>query len=208
MKIQFPKYYQDVTVKEASAYYTSHTDVEKLAAFGNDTEVVLKMSSKAVHDIVVHLDNLMDTEEGAALPTGKFTHGGKLYGLYPDFHLLEYGAYLDIMNYCESDYTYWQNATKCCSVLFREVTIDAGDNYEVVEYSLNDKVFEDLPVIYLNSAAFFLSNLGLLLESNTNSYILTMVKKELAKARAFLTNGGRTTLFTTWLTRTFCRWKR
>jgi len=206
MKIEYPKYFQDVTIDQASKFYTAHTDIEKVAAFGNDTEVLLKMKMNEVAKIAEHLEELMDN--GQAADSMKFTHDGIMYGLHPDLHELEYGAYVDMGNYLETEESYWKNAGKIANVLFRRITVDAGATYEVEEYDPSLELFGELPVIYLNAAGFFLSNLGIDYENNTNSYILKLAKMETLKAQTLLRNGGRIGLFTRLRAKTLRRWMK
>lgn len=206
MKIEHPKYFQDVTIEQASKFYTAHTDIEKVAAFGNDTEVLLKMKMNEVAKIAEHLDELMDN--GQAAESMKFTHGGVLYGLHPDLHELEYGAYVDMGTYLETEESYWKNAAKIANVLFRRITVDAGDTYEVEEYQPGLELFTELPVIYLNAAGFFLSNLGTNYESNINNSILRLAKMETLKAQTLLKNGVRIGLFTRLRARILQRWTK
>lgn len=215
MKIQYPKYYQDVTILQASFYQSAKTDIEKIAAFGNDVKVLRKIKASEVAGIVEYLDDMMADTQMATLPTGRFKHGGIEYGIYPNFHELEYGAFLDVVEYCSDDESYWKNANMIASALFREVTIDAGKYYKVKTYDeamSNSKLFaeqfNDLPVIYLNAAAFFLTSLGRKLESNTDSSILMMARKEIGKARSLLKSTVRFPRFTTWLKETRLKWMK
>ena len=206
MKIEHPKYYQDVTIKEASKFYTAHTDIEKVAAFGNDAEVLLKMKMNEVTKVAKFLDEMMDSGQGS--DSLKFTHDGILYGLHPDLHGLEYGAYVDIVSYMDTEESYWLNAEKIANVLFRRITLDTGKRYEVEEYNPSLELFGELPVIYLNTAGFFLSNLGLSYEISINKSILSLARLEIRKAQSFLKSGVLTTRFSIWRAKMSQRLKR
>ena len=206
MKIEYPGNYQDVTIAEASKFYTAHTDIEKVAAFGNDTEALLKMKMNELAKVVEFLNEMMDSSQTAE--SMKFKHDGVMYGLFPDLHELEHGAYLDAVGYLTTEDSYWKNASKIANILFRRVTVDTGKRYEVEEYNPNLELFNELPVIYLNAAGFFLSNLGIDYENNTNSSILRLTTLEIKKARNLLKSGAATTLFSIWREKMLRRWKQ
>lgn len=194
IKLTIPRDYTAVTLKEADLYSTSRNDTERLCAFGNAKEDVLKVNASVVKQLVAKLNEMMATELYS--DTTRFTHNGVEYAMHPDFHKLPYGDYIDAQNALEKlegNYNY------LATVLFRRVTIDAGKWYEVSDERPSLKELQDLPVIYLNGAfGFFLQKMDSY-ENSISNYLLNQTTRLTRRAKSLLKNGDTTRQFTTWL---------
>ena len=105
------------------------------------------------------------------------TINGKKYGFEPNLSEIEYGAYLDLMKYKEVKID--ENWAELMSILYRPVTSQIGELYEIETYKgkLNKELFMDVPMdVHFGAMFFFLHTYLDLLNDIQNS-----LKKELLK---------------------------
>lgn len=88
---------------------------------------------------------------------------GKKYGFHPNLKDITFGEFVDLDNYLEKPL---ENLHKIMAVLYREITHEKKDKYDIVEYdgtrcSQNAKLFKDkLSIATVNGAVSFFLNIG------------------------------------------------
>jgi len=106
------------------------------------------------------------------------TIDGKKYGFEPNLGEMEYGAYLDLMKYKEVKID--ENWAELMSILYRPVTSQIGELYEIETYKgkLDKELFMNVPMDVHFGAMFFFLHMYLdLLKDIQNSLKKELVKK-------------------------------
>jgi hypothetical protein len=110
------------------------------------------MPQKLIEAATTHLDQLLTQE------TARFEKvvemGGKRFGFVPDWDAFTAGEWIDLEAYLED---FWKNAHKVMSVLFREVTYELGEKYEVKKYTAKEdaSIFEEMPADLVSGTLLF-----------------------------------------------------
>ncbi len=110
------------------------------------------MPQKLIEAATAHLDQLLAQE------TARFEKvvemGGKRFGFVPDWDAFTAGEWIDLENYLED---FWKNAHKVMAVLFREVTYELGEKYEVKKYTAKEdaSIFEEMPADLVSGTLLF-----------------------------------------------------
>jgi hypothetical protein len=110
------------------------------------------MPQKLIEAAGAHIDQLLTQE------TARFEKvvemGGKRFGFVPDWDAFTAGEWIDLENYLED---FWKNAHKVMSVLFRPVTYELGEKYEVQKYTAKEdaSIFEEMPADLVSGTLLF-----------------------------------------------------
>ena len=109
--------------------------------------------------------------------TKTFEHEGRTYGFIPDINSISWGEYID----AEAFFSEPKNYHKLLAVLYRPITKQSGELYDIESYSglgNRPELFKNLPMaIYTGVAVFFYRLSKALLETTLHS-----LKKEKAIA--------------------------
>jgi len=132
---------------------TSENQLERISiCTGQSVEKLRTMPQKLIEAATTHLDQLLIQE------TARFEKviemEGKRFGFVPDWDAFTAGEWIDLEAYLED---FWKNAHKVMSVLFREVTYELGDRYEVKKYTAKEdaSIFEEMPADLVSGTLLF-----------------------------------------------------
>ena len=132
---------------------TSENQLERISiCTGQSVEKLRTMPQKLIEAATAHLDKLLTQE------TARFEKvvemGGKRFGFVPDWDAFTAGEWIDLESYLED---FWKNAHKVMAVLFREVTYELGEKYEVKKYTAKEdaSIFEEMPADLVSGTLLF-----------------------------------------------------
>jgi hypothetical protein len=159
------------------------------------------MPQKLIEAAGAHIDQLLTQE------TARFEKvvemDGKRFGFVPDWDAFTAGEWIDLENYLED---FWKNAHKVMSVLFREVTYELGDKYEVKKYTAKEdaSIFEEMPADLVSGTLLFFWTTRNELLHDMKSSLLEVAEAAIRSAK----NGGGITYSTPSQEKTSSRWTR
>ena len=139
------------------------------------------MSQKLLEAAAEHLTELMDKE--TARFEKVFTIDGKRVGFIPDWDKFTAGEWIDLETYLED---FWKNAGKVMSVLFREVTYEVGDKYEIQDYTAKEdfSIFEEMPADLVSGTLLFFWTTRNELLRNIQSSLLEVAEAAIQSAKS------------------------
>lgn len=153
MELRLPHRWSDLTLGELQVMMTSENPLERISiCTGQSVEKLRTMPQKLIEAATAHLDQLLTQE------TARFEKvveiGGKRFGFVPDWDAFTAGEWIDLETYLED---FWKNAHKVMSVLFREVTYELGEKYEVKKYTAKEdaSIFEEMPADLVSGTLLF-----------------------------------------------------
>lgn len=153
MELRLPHRWSDLTLGELQVMMTSENQLERISiCTGQSVEKLRTMPQKLIEAATAHLDQLLTQE------TARFEKvveiGGKRFGFVPDWDAFTAGEWIDLEAYLED---FWKNAHKVMAVLFREVTYELGDKYEVKKYTAKEdaSIFEEMPADLVSGTLLF-----------------------------------------------------
>ena len=181
---------------------TSENQLERISiCTGQSVEKLRTMPQKLIEAATAHLDKLLTQE------TARFEKvvemGGKRFGFVPDWNAFTAGEWIDLETYLED---FWKNAHKVMSVLFREVTYELGDKYEVKKYTAKEdaSIFEEMPADLVSGTLLFFWTTRNELLLDMKSSLLEVAEAAIQSAR----NGDGITSSTPSPVKTSSRWTR
>ena len=124
------------------------------------------------------------------------TINGKKYGFEPNLSEMSYAAYVDLQKYKELKID--KDWGEIMSILYRPVTNQIGELYEIEPYSakIDKKLFMDVGMdVHFGAMFFFLHTSMDLLNATQNSLKGELQKKVPNLDTTFLRNGGVTQLY-------------
>ncbi len=153
MELRLPHRWSDLTLGELQVMMTSENQLERISiCTGQSVEKLRTMPQKLIEAATAHLDQLLTQE------TARFEKvveiAGKRFGFVPDWDAFTAGEWIDLENYLED---FWKNAHKVMAVLFREVTYELGEKYEVKKYTAKEdaSIFEEMPADLVSGTLLF-----------------------------------------------------
>jgi len=153
MELRLPHRWSDLTLGELQVMMTSENQLERISACtGKSVDKLRTMPQKLIEAAGAHIDQLLTQE------TARFEKvvemDGKRFGFVPDWDAFTAGEWIDLENYLED---FWKNAHKVMSVLFREVTYELGEKYEVKKYTAKEdaSIFEEMPADLVSGTLLF-----------------------------------------------------
>ena len=153
MELRLPHRWSDLTLGELQVMMTSENQLERISiCTGQSVEKLRTMPQKLIEAATAHLDQLLTQE------TARFEKvveiAGKRFGFVPDWDAFTAGEWIDLESYLED---FWKNAHKVMSVLFREVTYELGEKYEVKKYTAKEdaSIFEEMPADLVSGTLLF-----------------------------------------------------
>lgn len=200
MKITLPDNYSEVTVgqymdlwkmyeKEDDAYNAQRRAIETLA--GLEPNSLQNATWESIEHSSATLNWLISEPDPFTLKMPlirRFELKGQKYGFIPDLSLLTVGEYADLETLCGIGV--FDNLNKLCSILFREVTSEKLDKYEIARYSMSAErksAMLDLPMDIAVGAMVFFCNTAKELASTTAHYLGK--KERLVRAKRSTVNG-------------------
>jgi len=202
MELRLPHRWSDLTLGELQVMMTSENQLERISACtGKSVDKLLTMPQKLIEAAGAHIDQLLTQE------TARFEKvvemDGKRFGFVPDWDAFTAGEWIDLENYLED---FWKNAHKVMSVLFREVTYELGDKYEVKKYTAKEdaSIFEEMPADLVSGTLLFFWTTRNELLHDMKSSLLEVAEAAIRSAK----NGGGITYSTPSQEKTSSRWTR
>ena len=153
MELKLPHRWSDLSLGELQVMMTSENPLERVSACSGKSVAQLRtMPQKLLEAAGEHIENLL-TQETARFEK-VITIDGKRLGFIPDWDAFTAGEWIDLEGYMED---FWKNAHKVMAVLFREVTYEVGENYEIKKYTAKEdtSVFEEMPADLVSGTLLF-----------------------------------------------------
>jgi hypothetical protein len=202
MELKLPHRWSDLSLGELQVMMTSENPLERVSACsGKSVAQLRKMPQKLLEAAGEHIDNLLTQE------TARFEKvlemDGKRFGFIPDWDAFTAGEWIDLEGYMDD---FWKNAHKVMAILFREVTYEVGESYEIKKYTAKEDAssFEEMPAdLVSGTLLFFWTTRNELLHSIQSS--LLRVAEE---ATRLAKNGDGITSSTPSQEKTSSRWTR
>jgi len=202
MELRLPHRWSDLTLGELQVMMTSENQLERISiCTGQSVEKLRTMPQKLIEAATAHLDQLLTQE------TARFEKvvemGGKRFGFVPDWDAFTAGEWIDLETYLED---FWKNAHKVMSVLFREVTYELGEKYEVKKYTAKEdaSLFEEMPADLVSGTLLFFWTTRNELLLDMKSSLLEVAEAAIQSAK----NGAGITSSTPSQVKTSSRWTR
>ena len=202
MELRLPHRWSDLTLGELQVMMTSENQLERISiCTGQSVDKLRTMPQKLIEAATAHLDQLLTQE------TARFEKvvemGGKRFGFVPDWDAFTAGEWIDLETYLED---FWKNAHKVMSVLFREVTYELGEKYEVKKYTAKEdaSIFEEMPADLVSGTLLFFWTTRNELLLDMKSSLLEVAEAAIQSAK----NGAGITSSTPSQEKTSSRWTR
>jgi len=202
MELRLPHRWSDLTLGELQVMMTSENQLERISiCTGQSVEKLRTMPQKLIEAATAHLDQLLTQE------TARFEKvveiAGKRFGFVPDWDAFTAGEWIDLENYLED---FWKNAHKVMAVLFREVTYELGEKYEVKKYTAKEdaSIFEEMPADLVSGTLLFFWTTRNELLLDMKSSLLEVAEAAIRSAKS----GAGITSSTPSQAKTSSRWTR
>jgi hypothetical protein len=139
MRVEIPKTLDDVTLRTYIAYMKAKTDAERIAAY---TGVKRKLIEDWTYDAVNKTLELIERSVADCTPIHQSTFRieGRLFGFIPDMDLLTMREHVDAETWAQEiwkgETVNWSHMPQLMAVLFRPVTAQLGQYYDIEKYSM------------------------------------------------------------------------
>lgn len=176
--IYIPEKLSDITLEQYQKFTKLNTEENQNSSFllhkmveifcKLDLKNIARIKYQYVNSIVSDLNEIFNTKT-KLIPT--FTLKGVKYGFIPKLDDITLGEYIDLDNNLSD----WDTMHKAMAVLYRPITLQKGDRYQIEEYTAKDDTdkFKDMPLdVVMGSLVFFWS---------LSSELLQITLKYLAK---------------------------
>jgi len=203
MTINLPVTYDDITIKQIMSAGNEELDlVEVVRIFANLThDEVNELPYVMIEKAGEHINNIL--QQPTQKHYRKIKVGGVEHGFIPDWSELKTKEYVDLTTYCSDVLA---NADKILSILYRPITLDVGEKYDIEDYNgtKNLEAFQELSASYLyGSLVFFSTTRNDYKASLVQSFIEMSLeaKKEVERPakRLLASVGAGITYLLTWL---------
>lgn len=139
MRVEIPKTLDDVTLRTYIAYMKAKTDAERISAY---TGVKRKLIEDWTYDAVNKTLELIERSVSECTPIHQSTFRieGRLFGFIPDMDLLTMREHVDMETWAQEiwkgETVNWSHMPQLMAVLFRPVTAQLGQYYDIEKYSM------------------------------------------------------------------------
>ena len=202
MELRLPHRWSDLTLGELQVMMTSENQLERISiCTGQSVDKLRTMPQKLIEAATEHINGLLNQE------TARFEKvvemDGKRFGFIPDWDAFTAGEWIDLEAYLED---FWNNAHKVMSVLFREVTYELGEKYEVKKYTAKEdaSLFEEMPADLVSGTLLFFWTTRNELLLDMKSSLLEVAEAAIQSAKS----GAGITSSTPSQAKTSSRWTR
>ena len=139
-----------------------------------DLKDVAKIKFNSVREILSDLNKLFDTKQDLIT---KFTLKGVKYGFIPELDEMTLGEYIDL----DENFTSWDSMHKAMAVLYRPISIEKGDKYQIEDYEglKEADTMKQMPLDVVMSSMVFFYRLNNELLQTTLNYLNKEIPKEL-----------------------------
>jgi len=189
MKFNVPGDCAQITLRQFMAYHSAADDVEKVMAIINKSRDYCEgLQVDAAHTVIALFEEVI---EGASSQFDRIIEvRGRRLGFLPDINGMTFREHVDLDQLAQTiwrekksiDYT---NLPQLMAVMFRPVTEQVGQYYNIEKYDL-DKTEKymadilDLTLDRVNGALLFFSSIGAELANSSLVYLDSILKRELA----------------------------
>ena len=202
MELKLPHRWSDLSLGELQVMMTTENPLEKISiCSGQSVEKLRSMPQKLIEAASAHLDNLLTQETARHEKVVEID--GKRFGFIPNWDEFTAGEWIDMENHLED---FWKNAHKITALLYREVTYELGEKYEVKKYTAKEdaSIFEEMGADLISGMLlFFWTSRNQLLHDMQFS-LLEVADKAIQSAK----NGDGTISSTPSPEKTSSRWTR
>jgi len=153
MELKLPHRWSDLSLGELQVMMTADNPLEKISiCSGYSVEKLRAMPQKLIQAASAHLDNLLTQETARHEKVVEID--GKRFGFIPNWDDFTAGEWIDMENHLED---FWKNAHKITALLYREVTYELGDKYEVKKYTAKEdaSIFEEMGADLISGMLLF-----------------------------------------------------
>ena len=181
---------------------TTENPLEKISICSKQSVDKLRgMPKKLIDAASEHLDGLLTQE--TARHEKVLEIDGKRFGFIPNWDEFTAGEWIDIEAYLED---FWANAHKIMALLYREVTYELGEKYEVKKYTAKEDptIFEEVPADLVSGMLLFFWTTRNRLLHDMKSSLLEVAGKAIQSAK----NGDGTTSSLPSQEKTSSKWTR
>lgn len=139
MRVEIPKTLDDVTLRTYIAYMKAKTDAERISAY---TGVKRKLIEDWTYEAVNKTLELIERSVSECTPIHQSTFRieGRLFGFIPDMDLLTMREHVDMETWAQEiwkgETVNWSHMPQLMAVLFRPVTAQLGQYYDIEKYSM------------------------------------------------------------------------
>ena len=139
-----------------------------------DLKDVAKIKFNSVREILSDLNKLFDTKQDLIT---KFTLKDVKYGFIPELDEMTLGEYIDL----DENFTSWNSMHKAMAVLYRPISIEKGDKYQIEDYEglKEADTMKQMPLDVVMSSMVFFYRLNNELLQTTLNYLNKEIPKEL-----------------------------
>jgi hypothetical protein len=148
---QYQKFAKLNTEENQNTNFLLHKMVEIFCRL--DLKDIARIKYQYVNSIVSDLNNIFNTKT-ELIQTFKLK--GVEYGFIPKLDDITLGEYIDLDNNISD----WETMHKAMAVLYRPITLQKGDRYQIEEYTAKEDTekFKDMPLdVVMGSLVFFWS---------------------------------------------------
>ena len=202
MELRLPHKWSDLTLGELQVIMTSENQIERLSVCTGKSEDKLRaMPQKLIEAATEHIDKLLTQE--TARHEKVIEIDGKRFGFIPNWDDFTAGEWIDMENHLED---FWKNAHKITALLYREVTYELGDKYEVKKYTAKEdaSIFEEMGADLVSGMLLFFWTSRNQLLHDMKSSLLEVAGEAIRLAK----NGDGITSSTPSPEKTSSRWTR
>lgn len=148
---QYQKFAKLNTEQNQNSNFLLHKMVEIFCRL--DLKDIARIKYQYVNSIVSDLNNIFNTKTELIQ---NFKLKGVEYGFIPKLDDITLGEYIDLDNNISD----WETMHKAMAVLYRPITLQKGDRYQIEEYTAKEDTdkFKDMPLdVVMGSLVFFWS---------------------------------------------------
>ena len=197
VEIQIPSSLSEITLEQYQKFAKLNTDENQDSSFLMHKTVELfcnlnlkdiaKIKYIYVQEILNDINKLFESKQDL-IPTFKMK--GVEYGFVPVLDDMTLGEYIDL----DENFTDWDMMHKAMAVLYRPITLQKGDRYQIEEYDGLEKadLMKQMPLDVVMGCMFFFYNLNNELLKTTLNYLSQEIPKELTteQLQTLAKNGG------------------
>jgi len=168
---QYQKFSKINTDENADTGFMMHKTVEIFCNL--DLKDIAKIKYTYVQEILNDINRLFEPKQDLV---NRFTMGGVEYGFIPVLDDMTLGEYVDL----DENFTDWERMHKAMAVLFRPITLNKGDRYQIEEYSGLEHAerMKKMPLDVVMGAMVFFYRLNNELLKTTLNFLEQEVGKE------------------------------
>ena len=192
---QYQKFAKLNTVENEDTSFLMHKTVEIFCDL--NLKDIAKIKYIYVQEILNDINKLFESKQDL---TPTFTMKGVDYGFVPNLDDMTLGEYIDL----DENFTDWDMMHKAMAVLYRPITLQKGDRYQIEEYDGLEKseLMKQMPLDIVMGCMFFFWSLNEELLKTTLNYLSQEVPKQLTteQLKTLAKNGDGSIAYGNYLT--------